>query len=411
MRRYARAILLLCVFAIPWEYSLDFGAPLGNVARLLALAALLGTILAVLQEGRFRTPPKVHRFLAAFFLWICLTMLWSIDRAASFEKARGYFQECMIAWLIWELIQTRDQLRSLLRAWVSGSLVLAVLTVAQLAEWSSSGVTSRFAASGWDPNDTARFLDLGLPAAGLMLLLVGNAFDRWLTRIYFPVAMIAVAETGSRGGAIAALVACIGCGTLYFRRRGARLAHAFWVVPLLVLAMSTLVPHETLARLATIAEQVQGGDLNQRTTIWRWGWDAVKIRPWAGYGAGTFAASTGLVSSDTAHNTALAILVEGGMVGLFLGGMILVECGRLAWETGSTARLACGTMLAVWVVSSSVGTAAESRTTWVMLGVISVLAHLNGPPSDPEASVRAGILEARGIEQMTIREPQLGSAN
>ncbi|HUD14172.1 MAG TPA: hypothetical protein VMQ56_11000, partial [Terracidiphilus sp.] len=55
MRKTARALLLLFAFAIPWEYSLDLGEPLGNVARIVGLVLLLAAIPAVLQAGRVRT--------------------------------------------------------------------------------------------------------------------------------------------------------------------------------------------------------------------------------------------------------------------------------------------------------------------------------------------------------------------
>ena len=57
----------------------------------------------------------------------------------------------------------------LLRAALAGSWVLAILTVANVAspEAIASGQI-RFAAIGQDPNDVARFLDLGFPVAALL---------------------------------------------------------------------------------------------------------------------------------------------------------------------------------------------------------------------------------------------------
>ena len=55
MRRIAWILLLIFVFAIPWEYSLDLGEPLGNIARVVGLLLLLVAIPAVLQAGRLRT--------------------------------------------------------------------------------------------------------------------------------------------------------------------------------------------------------------------------------------------------------------------------------------------------------------------------------------------------------------------
>ena len=73
MRRAAWGLLLLFVFAIPWEYSLDMGEPLGNVARIAGVAVLLVAIPAVLQAGRLRTPGAQQWVVLAFYLW------WRVD--------------------------------------------------------------------------------------------------------------------------------------------------------------------------------------------------------------------------------------------------------------------------------------------------------------------------------------------
>ena len=56
MRRIAFALLLLFAFAIPWEYSLDVGEPLGNIARIAGVLALLAAIPAVFEHKQLRAP-------------------------------------------------------------------------------------------------------------------------------------------------------------------------------------------------------------------------------------------------------------------------------------------------------------------------------------------------------------------
>ena len=51
MRRAAWVLLLVFAFAVPWEYSMDLGEPLGNIARIAGLLVLLAAIPAVLQAG------------------------------------------------------------------------------------------------------------------------------------------------------------------------------------------------------------------------------------------------------------------------------------------------------------------------------------------------------------------------
>jgi hypothetical protein len=132
MRRIAWIFLLLLAFAIPWEYSLDLGEPLGNVARIAGLLVLLAAVPAILQAGRMRTFNAFCWVTFALYLWFCCTSFWTIDSLVTVEKLRAYFQEMMIVWLVWEFADTPRDLRNLLRAAVAGSCVLAVLTLLAL---------------------------------------------------------------------------------------------------------------------------------------------------------------------------------------------------------------------------------------------------------------------------------------
>jgi hypothetical protein len=248
MRRVAWFLLLLFAFAIPWEYSLDLGGFLGNVARIAGLLALFSAIPAVLQAGRMRTPNAFWWITLALYLWLCCTYFWTIDPATTLEKIRGYFQEMMIVWLVWEFAETPADLRALLRATVASSWVLALLT---LAAFRSAEVIAanqiRFAAYGQDPNEVARFLDLGFPLAALLV----NCERRWPPRLMalglLPLGLAAVLLTASREGFLAALVAIAGSVVLLTQGRPRRAAAAFFILPPSLAALWFIVPAGTLA--------------------------------------------------------------------------------------------------------------------------------------------------------------------
>jgi O-antigen ligase len=377
MRKAAWGLLLLFVFAIPWEYSLDMGALLGNVARIVGLVLLLVAIPAVLQAGRLRTPGALQWVVMAFYLWLCCSCFWTIDQAVTLTRLRAYFQEMMIVLLVWEFAESPKDLRSLLRAYVAGSWVLAALTLANFAspEAIAAGQV-RFVASGQDPNDVARFLDLGLPLAALLL----NSESRWPARLlaagYLPLGLVAVLLTASRGGFLAAVLALVGCGVLLMRSHGRIVLAGVFSLPLLAAGLWMLVPHEIFARLATIPEQVARGDLNERTNIWSVGWHAFVRAPMLGTGAGTFVSAAGLSAVDTAHNTALSILVGGGLCALFLAVAILALAARSVLQTHGALQLALATTLLVWIVTAMVSTAEESRTTWFLIALIALAGRL-----------------------------------
>ena len=184
MRRLAWVLMLTYSFAIPWEYSLDLGAPLGNIARIAGLLVVVVLIPAVLQAGRIRTPGPVHWLALALYLWFCCSYFWSIEPAATLERMRAYAQVMMVVLFAWELTETEDDLRDLMRAYVAGSLVLAVLTFASFMSPAAAGQI-RFAAEGQDPNDAARFLDLGFPLAALLFAVERRWWIKWLALAYF----------------------------------------------------------------------------------------------------------------------------------------------------------------------------------------------------------------------------------
>jgi O-antigen ligase len=377
MRNAARGLLLLYVFTIPWEYSLDLGEPWGNVARIVGLLLLMATIPAVFQAGSLRTPGPMQALVLAFYLWLCCSYFWSIEPMETVAKMRAGFQEMMVVWLVWELADNAADMRSILRGYVAGSWVLAALTLVNFssAEAIAAGQI-RFAASGQDPNDVARFLDLGFPLAALLV----TSERRWPARLlaagYLPVGLVAVLLTASRGGFLAAMVALAGSGFLLMHGHPRRLLAGALSLPPIVVAVWFTVPRETLERLATISEQLQGGDLNQRSNIWQAGWQAFVRRPFFGFGAGSFVSAAGLSPVDTAHNTALSIGVSGGVIALFLAAAILAAAVWAIAQTRGPLRGAMGTALVVWFITSLVATVEDNRTTWLLLALIALAGRL-----------------------------------
>ena len=381
MRKAAWALLLLFAFTIPWEYSLDLGVPIGNVSRIAGLLLLLAAIPAVLQAGRVRTPGPVQWMVLAFYLWFCCSYFWTIEPVATLVMMRAYFQVMMVVWLVWEFAESPRDLRSLLRAYVAGSWVLAALTLSNFASPEAIAAGQiRFAAYGQDPNDVARFLDLGFPLAALLL----NSESRWPGRLlalgYLPLGLVAVVLTASRGGFLAAVVALAGCGILLSRSHPRTVLAGIFALPALAAVLWFKIPHETFERLATIPEQLTHGGLNQRLSIWAAGWHAFVQAPLLGTGAGSFVSAAGLSPIDTAHNTVLAILVSGGLCALFLAVAILVLTARSTLQTRGPLQLALGTALLVWAVTAMASTVEDSRTTWLLIALIALAGRLAEEP-------------------------------
>ena len=369
MRRVTWGLLLTFAFTIPWEYSLNLGEPWGHVARITGILALLAAIPAVLQQGQLRKLGAIQWLVLAFYLWICASYFWSIAPDVTLEKMRGFFQELMIVWLVWEFAESPEDVRSLMRAYVAGAWVLALLTLGSLLTGSPEADQIRFVAEGQDANDMARYLDMGLPMATLLLTCERGIVARILAWGYLPLGVLAVLVTASREGFVAALVALCGCGLLLSQRYRRAVVGAIALLTVMLVGVSLIVPHGTIDRLATIPEELNRGDLNQRWNIWDAGWQAFVHAPLVGTGAGSFVSAAGLNPVDTAHNTALSLLADGGLVALLMAATILALALIELVRMRGPLQLALATVLLGCMTTSLVATVEENRSTWLLIGV------------------------------------------
>ena len=388
MQRLVVFLLALYAFAVPWQYALNLGEPYGNVARIVGILLLVASIPALLTRSRWRTPGAIQVLVLALFLYLALTYFWSIDPLTTLEKIRAYFQVMMVVWISWEFMETPVQFRWLLSARVRGASVLALLTLSGFLSASAAAAAeqARFTASGQDPNDVARFLDLVFPLSALLFAQSTRLWLRLAALAYLPLGTLAVVLTASRGGFLGILVAfaCVAILLLRWRPRSA--------IPSLLVALSsatvvwTLVPAETFARLATIPAQFSALDFNDRFTIWIKGLHAFARAPWFGYGAGNYALASGLASEDTAHNTLMALLVMGGLIAASLLVAVLLAALRSILLTSGLTRMAFLGVFLVWCVTASVGSVEENRMTWLIFACFALAGRCFASPQPHSAS-------------------------
>jgi hypothetical protein len=156
-------------------------------------------------------------------------------------------------------------------------------------------------------------------------------------------------------------------------------------------ALWLFVPAGSLDRLATIPQEVGSGDWNDRLNIWDAGWLAFQQSPWWGSGAGSFTAASGLAPGDTAHNTAMAVLVTGGLLGTAIFSAIVAAVVWSVARTEGLLRVAFGTTLAVWAISSMVGSVEENRATWLLFGLMTLAGRLSNSEPKNIAAMFSGV--------------------
>jgi O-antigen ligase len=310
----------LFVFAVPWQ-NVVLIPGLGTISKLLGIGAIGGTVLHVFFSGKARPLISFHWIAIALLMWILMSAFWAIARPESvFSDVSTYVEIFVMIWVIWEAAPTGARLTSLLQAYVLGAYVAAGSTIFNYLRGTAiQQDATRFSASGFDPNDLGMLLALALPMAWHIASKASNGFQRWLNRVYFAAGILAILLTSSRGALLAAVVALLVIPwTLTQVRKGLKVAIVVIAVGAAVLAVQ-LVPEKSFERLATTRSEISEGTLNNRLRIWKEGITLIPRRPIQGVGpAGWYPAVGDRIGNVAPHNTYLAVVVEEGIVGLFL---------------------------------------------------------------------------------------------
>jgi O-antigen ligase len=375
LERAAWVLAWLLVFSLPFEKSVVVGE-IGSVSRTLGLAAFAVTLALAVWTRRVRLPNAALLVAVAYVAWCWLTVLWSVSRPISVERAATMAQLLGMLWVVWECCRTRRAQEWMLRAYVAGTAAASLLTVARYALRQQT-YYHRYAAPGFDPNDMGVTLALAIPMC-LDMAATERARVAWAVRLAAVLIIAALLLTGSRTALAAACVAFL-YSALTWRAAGAA-ERATGVALLLLLILSTvrLAPQSSRQRLETLPAEAITGTFHGRTTIWKTGLKLLKTHWAGGVGIGAFpeAAKPWLGTSGvptiqfTAHNTFLSVLVETGLPGGLLFGLLLAILAWFAWILGPSERALWFTMLAVWATGVFTLTWEQRKPTWLIFGLI-----------------------------------------
>jgi O-antigen ligase len=331
LRRLAFAGLLAFAFVLPWEDSVVI-PQVGSIGRVTGLL-FLALALPSLFDGRaltLRPPPLALALLAAFTLWGAATLLWTLDATATTTSMITLVQLLVMVWLVWELCHTEERRRRVMQAYVFGAYVAVIDGFSNYLA-GEEATFRRFAATGFDPNDFAVVLALGIPMAWQLV----HGRRPWLVAVnlaYIPAALLAITLSASRGGAIAATVALlvVPLGFVALPRGARRGVLVFGVALLAALPFAAPAIEDlaetSLYRFGALTGGLTEGSLNERGVIWRAGIETLPERPIRGVGLGAFPAAVERAGgiAEVAHNSFLSVLVETGTVGAVLFVAILL---------------------------------------------------------------------------------------
>lgn len=374
MARLAFLVLWLYVFSIPWENVLLIEG-MGTLSRYVGILMAAVTLGYVLASGRLRLH-WVHLGALAFVLLAVLSYFWSIYPPDTLERILQYGLLWIFFWALFAVLRDDRGVRRILSAYVLGAYVAAGNTIYHFLQ-GSEVVYQRYAAANFDPGDLSFVLALGIPLAWYLALREEGSRLVWLYRLYPVVALGVVLLTAARAGllgvAVGLLFVILTLPRASWRLKG--LAGVF--AALTIVFLPALVPPESISRLATLAEEVHLGTLNDRTNIWGAGLQVFADHPFLGTGAGTFGVS--LESHPwfrewvAPHNLFVGVAAEMGVVGLALLLLVLLGVAIYLAPMPGLERLLWACAFLILLLAGMAQNWEWRKQTWFILGII--LAH------------------------------------
>lgn len=317
-------LALASVFVLPWSEMFAIEG-LGTLLKAIVGLALLA--FAVRNAARPGKPKVTTLDLAAllFLLWAILSVIWALDLESAFRKLVGFGQGVLVL-VVFRRLLSEFEPESVWGALVLGAGVLATLVAYRFISGEHLG-DFRYFPEGVDPNEMAVVLAVAFAACGTLVASGGGKAIRLLSVLLIPLLLSAVLLSGSRTGLIAAIAGLVGLmAQMIGKRRYMPVACIAVLVVGAVISAVAFIPEETIKRLLSVGEEFASGSLNQRGFLWAIGIEAFFQDPLIGHGIGSFetisARSLGVYL--VAHNTAISVLVELGLIGLVAGAICLL---------------------------------------------------------------------------------------
>ena len=385
MRTITYALSLIFIFMLPWEGAVNFpglgGKASNTIAGLMGLGLAAFWFATVVITGRLRKPGPIHMIFFLFVVWNAVSAFWSTNPARAVAHARTWAQLLVMTLILWDLYTTRTAVLAGLQAYVLGAYVAFGSAAANyLSGKVFYTYYDRFSSGDTNPDGFGFILALGLPIAWHLAASARADQNAPLLKLvnyaYIPVALLGISLSGTRTALIAAIPAmAFGLASLTHLRLWTRITMFLFLTSAILILLPYVQTLRSFERFSTIGTELTQGDLNNRTNNWREGLATFTERPLAGIGSGMYRSQNSL--GKVAHNSYISVLVELGLIGFLLFGIILTIAVAQAWSHPSRWDKSFWlSLLLVWAIGASTLTWEYRKTTWLFLILIVASAAL-----------------------------------
>jgi O-antigen ligase len=405
MTKLTRYLLWAYVFTVPWD---NFALPLlGSISRGFGLAVVGAAVLTSAVKGRIRTPDAILCSAIAFGGWNALSLLWTLSYPNTLRVAITTAQLVASVFVLREFVRTREHVEQLLVALCFGLMVPLAALLDNFRRGETINVwQTRYTGLGINADGVGLLLVLGFPI-GWYLLMHRRGAVRIAALVYVLVAPVGLLLTATRGAFVAGFAA-LAIIPLTLSRR---LVRAYVVTAVLLVgsavAALAIVPQYNFDRLlSTSTEITEGGTLTGRTIIWKAGLQAFPERPLLGAGAGAYGEAVQPYLTNTkgvsAHNLAIGLLVEQGVIGLALFVGVLGACAWTALQQPAPHRTLWSLLVLTWTIGGLSGNPELMKFTWTLFGLVSAQSGLSTTSTAVRASESTARTPRRSLRTATI---------
>jgi O-antigen ligase len=367
VRTWAYRLALVFIFTVPWETAVISG--LGSLSKLAGLAVAGLWIVAVLSTGKFRKLGPIQVLVILFWLWNAASILWTVDVAVTLKRIVSMTQMLVLLVILWDLFTTPARIRAALQAYILGAYVIALIVV---HAYLKDPDLLRYQALATTSNGTAILLALGIPPAWYLTFSAGRTLrDRVLRManyVFLPLALFCIALTATRFAMIMAVPGMLfGIASLSQLRIGLRIVIVMAVIGALIV-LPMVIPERSLARLSTVDEEISSGDLNSRTIFWKEAMDLWGDHMILGVGGAAF--QNIAPSGRSVHNSFFAVLVELGLIGLLIYGLVWATAAFHTLDLPRWDSWFWLTVLIVLFIANNAVTMANTKRSWLFIGLL-----------------------------------------
>ncbi|QTR47444.1 O-antigen ligase family protein [Thiothrix litoralis] len=368
IRSAAIFFMMLLAFALPTDGAVEIaGMSLVKIAGLMAfgLAAVL-----IMMGNSLHAMPAFHSAVLLYVAWVVLSYTWSempvpyeTSQAVSSEQAlKSNLYILMISLLLFQLVNTRQDMQKLYIALVLGSFWLIYLMV---KDYQIGGNTVRQEIKQFDANEVSVKLAMVLPLAIYLVTQTKPWWWRLLGLAYIPAAAFTILITGSRTGAVVMVLGLAGFLPTILRSGVMGKAASALVVVVALVGIANVIPAKTIERIFSTGKEISSGTLNERSVIWANAYEEWEESPIYGHGLGSFRRIINPYNIDyTAHNSFVAITAEQGIIGTVLYWAVIVIAFASVWRLSGDERWLLLLMLLIMVIGQMSLTLQDRMYIW-----------------------------------------------